>query len=65
MTTGFCFLLQRAILDIPTAFLRATSHVNEAVSKKNANHLYEKFASYVRRERINGTVRVLCKARLT
>ena len=40
-------------------------HGNEAVSEIRREPLYENFASYVGRERINGTVRVLFKTRLS
>ena len=44
----------------------ATSHVNEAVSKiRREPFIREVGVLCKRRERINGTVRVLCKARLT
>ena len=42
----------------------AASHVNEAVSKIRREPFIREVRAYVRRERINGTVRVLCKARL-
>ena len=50
------------------AFLLARSHQNKLrhhwtglAADQAVNHLYQQFASYVSRTRINGSFRLLCK----